>query len=65
MLIIFYLLNFLIKIFILQFLHKLGVPKDWCIVDVYGLEPDLLALVPKPVLAVILLYPLSKKVKKL
>lgn len=34
-------------------------------VDVYGLEPDLLALVPKPVAAVILLYPLSKKVSKL
>ncbi|KAK1121135.1 hypothetical protein K0M31_010448 [Melipona bicolor] len=46
-----------------KFLHKLGVSKDWSVVDVYGLEPDLLALVPKPVAAVILLYPLSKEVR--
>lgn len=54
----------MIQRFVLQFLHKLGVAKDWSVVDVYGLEPDLLALVPKPVVAVILLYPLSKKVSK-
>ncbi|XP_033219321.1 ubiquitin carboxyl-terminal hydrolase-like isoform X2 [Belonocnema kinseyi] len=40
-----------------QMLHKLGVPKKWNMVDVYGLDPDSLAILMKPVLAMILLYP--------
>ena len=45
-------------------LDKVGVPKDWQIVDVYGTDTDLLATVPQPVLAVILLFPITENVKR-
>lgn len=44
-------------------MENLGVPSDWQIVDVYGLEPDLLATVPQPVLAVMLLFPVTENVR--
>ena len=47
----------------MQFLADMGVPKSAVVSDVYGLEPDLLAMVSKPVYALLLLYPLTEKVK--
>lgn len=43
-------------------MQNLGVPMNWQIVDVYGLDDDLLATVPQPVLAVILLFPVTPNV---
>lgn len=42
-----------------KFLHLLGVSERWKMVDVIGLESDALSWVPRPVLAVVLLFPLS------
>lgn len=45
-----------------QFLKQLGIHPDWQFVDVYGMEPELLSMVPRPVCAVLLLFPITEKV---
>jgi len=45
-----------------NFLLKVGVPPKVQIVDVYSLEPDMLAIVPQPVLALLLLFPCDEEV---
>lgn len=45
-----------------KFLQKLGVPPKIQVVDVYSLDPELLAVVPQPVLALLLLFPCDDKV---
>uniref|UniRef100_A0A8C0U1D0 Ubiquitin carboxyl-terminal hydrolase n=1 Tax=Cyanistes caeruleus TaxID=156563 RepID=A0A8C0U1D0_CYACU len=43
------------------FLKQLGIHPDWQFVDVYGMEPELLSMVPRPVCAVLLLFPITEK----
>jgi ubiquitin carboxyl-terminal hydrolase L3 len=43
-----------------NFLYEMGLSKEWGVVDVIGFDPELLSFLPQPVVALILLYPVSK-----
>lgn len=46
-----------------DFISKLGVDTSkWSYCDVYGIDPDLLAMIPRPVIALLLLFPITQAV---
>jgi len=45
-----------------EYSAKLGIDPQWSFTDIYGLDPDLLAMVPQPTKAVLMLFPITERV---
>lgn len=49
----------------LQYVSNLGMTMNYQFHDVFGLDPDLLGMLPQPCIALLLLFPINKKVSTL
>lgn len=48
-----------------QYAARLGMKMSYQFHDVFGLDSELLAMVPQPCIALLLLYPINEKVHRL
>ena len=46
-----------------QYVANLGMEMKFQFHDVFGLDPDLLGMVPQPCIALLLLFPINDKVR--
>ncbi len=52
--------------YLLKYVNNLGISTDkYEFTDIFGLDDELLSMVPKPVIAVLLLFPITKNVRTL
>ncbi|KAI9494677.1 ubiquitin carboxy-terminal hydrolase L1, isoform CRA_b [Zychaea mexicana] len=47
-----------------KMIHENGVDKAWCFHDIYGFDEESLGMIPRPVTAIIFLYPVTDSAKK-
>jgi len=47
-----------------DFAYNLGLDSQWAYTDVYGLDPELLSFLPRPVIALLLLFPVSENYER-
>jgi ubiquitin carboxyl-terminal hydrolase L3 len=48
-----------------KYVKSLGIYDSWQFMDVWGLDPELLLVLPRPICAVLLLYPLNEKTESI
>jgi len=47
-----------------SYVHKLGVSQAWAYTDVWSLDNDILSMIPQPVKAVVLLFPITENYER-
>jgi ubiquitin carboxyl-terminal hydrolase L3 len=47
-----------------EFAYSMGLSTNWAYTDVFGLDPELLSFLPQPVIALLLLFPITENYER-